>query len=118
LFRKGALSLLYRLSGGVPRLINVICDRALLGAYVEGESTVTRRTVQKAAEEVFGGRNRPTPAGRLLQRLATAMTVLIGGISLAAAIYFFAPASLLETLRLDDVMAGDGVPAEAPAPLR
>ena len=47
------------------------------------------------------------------------MTVLIGGIGLAAAIYFFAPASLLETLRLEDVVAGDGVPAEAdPAPLR
>jgi general secretion pathway protein A len=98
----------------------VICDRALLGAYVEGESTVTRRTVRKAAEEVFGARERrPSPAGRLIQRLATVMTVLIGGIGLAAAIYFFAPASLLETLRLEDVMAGDGLPAEAdPAPLR
>jgi general secretion pathway protein A len=120
LFQRGALSLLYRLSGGVPRLINVICDRALLGAYVQGESAVTRRTVKKAAEEVFGRREeRPTPTGRMVQRFATAMTVLIGGIGLAAAIYFFAPASFLETLRLEDVVAGDGVPAEAdPAPLR
>lgn len=120
LFRQGALSLLYRLSDGVPRLINVICDRALLGAYVEGEAAVTRRTVQKAAEEVFGRREEPlTPTGRLLHRLATVMTVLIGGIGLAAAIYFFAPASLLEILSLEDVLAGDGPPAEAgPLPLR
>lgn len=98
----------------------MICDRALLGAYVEGEAAVTRRTVQKAAEEVFGRREAPlTPTGRLLHRLATVMTVLIGGIGLAAAIYFFAPASLLEILSLEDVLAGDGPPAEAGAsPLR
>lgn len=116
LFRKSALSLLYQLSCGVPRLINVICDRALLGAYVQGEAAVTRRTVQRAAEEVFGKREQPlTPTGRLLQRLATVMTVLIGGIGLAAAIYFFAPASLLDILTFEDVLAGDGAPAHAGA---
>lgn len=119
LFRKGALSLLYRLSGGVPRLINVICDRALLGAYVQGETAVTRQTVRKAAQEVFGVPERRTGAAEgLLQRLVTVMTVLIGGIGLAAAIYFFAPASLLDTLRLDDV-ADSATPAEAASsPLR
>ena len=119
LFRRGALSLLYRLSGGVPRLINVICDRALLGAYVQGETAVTRQTVRKAANEVFGlPERRLTPAGRLIQQLVTVMTVLIGGIGLAAAIYFFAPASLLDTLRLEDV-ADSATPAEAASsPLR
>jgi general secretion pathway protein A len=119
LFRRGALSLLYRLSGGVPRLINVICDRALLGAYVQGQPAVTRRTVRKAAEEVFGqSEQRLSWSGRLIQRLVTVMTVLVGGIGLAAAIYFFAPASLLDDIRLDRVADGE-LPAEAmPAPRR
>jgi len=48
---------LYRLTDGVPRLINLVCDRALLGAYVEGRAQVTRRVLERAAGEVFG---RPT----------------------------------------------------------
>lgn len=47
---------LYRATGGVPRLINLVCDRALLGAYVEGKPRVDRRVLRKAAAEVFGAR--------------------------------------------------------------
>lgn len=45
---------LHRLTGGVPRLINLVCDRALLGAYVDGKPQVTRAILDKAAREVFG----------------------------------------------------------------
>jgi general secretion pathway protein A len=44
----------FRLSQGVPRLINVICDRALLGAYAEEQRRVDRRLVRRAAAEVTG----------------------------------------------------------------
>ncbi len=44
----------FRLSGGVPRIINVICDRALLGAYSRESRTIDKRTVRKAASEVSG----------------------------------------------------------------
>ena len=44
----------YRLSRGVPRVINVICDRALLGAYSTDRHRVTARLVRRAAAEVFG----------------------------------------------------------------
>jgi general secretion pathway protein A len=54
LFTAGATRNVFALSRGVPRLINVICDRALLGAYVEGKSNVTGRIVRKAAREAFG----------------------------------------------------------------
>lgn len=54
LFSPPAIRLLYRLSGGVPRVINLLCDRALLGAYVQDKSGVTRSTLRKAAAEVFG----------------------------------------------------------------
>jgi general secretion pathway protein A len=44
---------LYRLTGGVPRLINLVCDRALLGAYVQRQLQVTPKTMKKAAREVM-----------------------------------------------------------------
>ena len=45
--------LIHRLSKGVPRRINLLCDRALLGAYVENAHQVTRAILRKAASEVF-----------------------------------------------------------------
>jgi len=54
LFTVGATRNVFTLSRGIPRLINVICDRALLGAYVEGKPKVTGRIVRKAAREAFG----------------------------------------------------------------
>ncbi len=45
---------MHRLSGGVPRLINTICDRALLGAYAKQRDRVNRRLARKAASEVMG----------------------------------------------------------------
>lgn len=44
----------FRLSGGVPRVINIICDRALLGAYSNESRTVDKRIVRRAAMEVSG----------------------------------------------------------------
>jgi general secretion pathway protein A len=48
-----ALRLVHRLSRGVPRRINLLCDRALLGAYARNQAQVTRAVVRKAAVEVF-----------------------------------------------------------------
>lgn len=55
IFTPGALRCLYRLGQGIPRLINLIGDRALLGAYAEGEHRVDAATVKAAAREVKGG---------------------------------------------------------------
>jgi general secretion pathway protein A len=44
---------LYRLSGGIPRMINVIADRALLGAYTIEQAQVTPELVRQAASEVY-----------------------------------------------------------------
>ena len=54
LFTESAIELLCRVSGGIPRLINVICDRALTGAYVEDKDEVDRKILRKAAREVSG----------------------------------------------------------------
>jgi general secretion pathway protein A len=54
LFTNAALRRLYRLSKGTPRIINVIADRALLGAYAQDAQRVNARTVARAAREVLG----------------------------------------------------------------
>ena len=56
LFPGARMRQIYRYSGGVPRIINVLCDRALLGAYAQGKERVDRATLARAAREVF---NRP-----------------------------------------------------------
>ncbi len=43
-----------RMTGGIPRVINVLCDRALLGSFVEGKSEVDRTTLARAAREALG----------------------------------------------------------------
>lgn len=53
LFPDLVMSRLYHLSGGTPRVINVLCDRALLGAYVQGKERVDHSTLKQAAREVF-----------------------------------------------------------------
>jgi len=59
LFTAPAIHEVYRLSGGVPRVINIICDRALLGAYSMDRHRVTSNLVRNAAAEVFGRRFTP-----------------------------------------------------------
>ena len=54
LFPRRVVSRLYRLTGGIPRLVNVVADRALLGAYVEGRNEVSARILERAAREVMG----------------------------------------------------------------
>ncbi|MEP7245503.1 MAG: AAA family ATPase [Gammaproteobacteria bacterium] len=54
IFTPGALAEIYRLSGGVPRVINVIADRALLGGYTQDRHRIAGALVRNAASEVFG----------------------------------------------------------------
>jgi general secretion pathway protein A len=51
---RNLLPALYRASRGVPRVVNVLCDRALLGAYVEGKQQVDRKVLARAVREVRG----------------------------------------------------------------
>ena len=59
IFSPTALAEVYRLAVGVPRVINVVCDRALLGAYSMDRHRVTASLVRHAAAEVFGKRFTP-----------------------------------------------------------
>ena len=54
LFTPSALRRVFNLTGGIPRLINLLCDRAMMGAYGRNEPTVSAAIVRQAAQEVFG----------------------------------------------------------------
>ncbi len=54
LFTSGAIRRIHRAAGGIPRLINIYCDRALLGAYAVGASRVGGAVARAAAREVAG----------------------------------------------------------------
>src|SRR5436853_5449344 len=56
IFTKQAVRAAHRLSRGTPRLLNTICDRALLGAYATGQTRVKEAIVRRAAREVLGAR--------------------------------------------------------------
>ena len=77
-FDGAALRVVHQLTRGVPRRINLLCDRALLGGYASGQAQVNRAIVRRAAAEVFD-----TPAAPA--RRAPAPAVL-GGAVLAAAL--------------------------------
>src|SRR5579863_9728906 len=53
IFTRGALREVYNVSRGIPRVINIICDRALLGAYTQDLHQVPAALVRRAAAEVF-----------------------------------------------------------------
>jgi general secretion pathway protein A len=63
IFTPGALLELHRLSLGIPRVINVACDRALLGGYTQDTKKITASLVRQAAGEVYGRRFFPTWLG-------------------------------------------------------
>lgn len=82
LFSATAIRQIHLSSGGVPRLINILCDRALLGACVSRVSQVTPAIVKRAAREVEG-ENQPVAAGSLSRLLLVAalafLLALLGG---------------------------------------
>lgn len=79
LFPVATLNRLYSMTKGVPRLINIVCDRALLGAFVERHTRVEVPVLNKAAVEVFGDKQGFSGWGleRLNWRSASALVLVI-----------------------------------------
>lgn len=82
-FPTRVLPKLYAKTQGIPRLINVICDRAMLGAYVNSQTKVNSQILTKAAEEVQG---RAWRSGWIIPGGVFASLLLVG--MATAAMYF------------------------------
>src|SRR5438034_6649664 len=105
IFDTGAVRVAHRLSHGIPRRLNTICDRALLGAYATGRTRVSAAIVRQAALEVLGRR----PRSRRLVT-ATAIAAVLAGAG--GALSVLGPSSLP---RLGSLALRGGVANSAPA---
>jgi hypothetical protein len=120
-FLPKALDRIHRLSGGIPRLINLICDRALLGAYALHTNKVTKEIVVKAAETL----DVPKPArgsrfawfrgrARAITRVLAALVTMF----LALAVVLFGLVPVTETARAGLVTPQRHAPVAAAQPTR
>lgn len=117
LFTRRAVSRIHRLSGGVPRRINILCDRALLGAYALQRDRVGAGLVRRAAREVDGSR-----PGRVRRRVAAVVAAILL-LAVGVAVWQLAPRGL-PRFRVEypppvdpaAVVAAPEVPVEPPSP--
>jgi len=124
LFPEPSIRRVCKLSHGIPRLINIICDRALLGAYVQNQQQVDVHTVNTAAKEVFGELDnsvRKTGTG-VKWPLAAAAAAGIGAVALIVAVQYFAEPVMESAAAVTeaepgniDLQAAAGTPVEATA---
>ncbi len=119
-FPRKLMGQVYQLAKGVPRRINLLCDRALLGAYVENQSQVTRTILRRAAAEVFaeqGGAPGAGVAASALRRgwLMAAAGVLAGAAISGAAAWRLLPAGSPQVIAKP--AAASAAPVARPAPL-
>lgn len=75
---------LFKLTDGVPRLINLLCDRALLGAYTLERTQVDAQLLRQAAAEVFDRPFTQKPLVPVLNTVATLLLIAAAGLGLWA----------------------------------
>jgi len=108
----------FRLSSGVPRIINVICDRALLGAYSRESRTVGKKLVQKAASEVSGQKVRSGLLRWLIPAFGIASLAFAGSVLWSAFYEDAAPgADSTISIPLTQEAEVTEVPAPTPEPV-
>ena len=88
-FKGKAIKLIHKASGGIPRLINVISDRAMLGAFAENLHHVDVRTVNKAIAEVLGDRSELVQKDSTISHWKWAVPTLLVGLTLGVTAWSF-----------------------------
>ncbi|MDG1113654.1 MAG: AAA family ATPase [Pseudomonadales bacterium] len=78
-FTKPAIDRIYKISQGIPRIINLVCDRSLLGTYSEGELQVTPKIVAKAALEILGPETQAIPNWRMIAIASIGSLLVLAG---------------------------------------
>jgi general secretion pathway protein A len=114
IFTPGALLEVHRLSQGIPRVINVACDRALLGGYTQETKKISASLVRQAAGEVYGRRFFPTWLGWLVGSLG--IVVLCGTLFLGWQFWRHQSPVLSAARAIKSAAATHAVAAQAPAP--
>jgi general secretion pathway protein A len=110
-FDSGAKREIFRLSQGVPRLINVICDRALLGGYAQESRRVNARLIRQAAAEVKG----QLEYSPWIRRTAIAAGI-VGIVIIAAGVWSVLQEEPLSTPEIVAATVAEELPAAEPQP--
>lgn len=80
LFTRKAIKVLHKYSGGIPRLINLLCERALMAGYAQSKVPIDHHMVRQAAAEVIG-EEEPQPNKLLWPSAIAAALVVAFGVS-------------------------------------
>lgn len=107
-----AVDAIIKASGGVPRVINILCDKALLIAYGEGQREVSRAHVRAAIKDSPTLVQADGGGGGTRVALAAGFAGLVAGVAVAAALLFGDGLSLSLPLK-----AAEEAPAAEPAPV-
>ncbi|ABZ75592.1 Peptidoglycan-binding domain 1 protein [Shewanella halifaxensis HAW-EB4] len=99
LFHKSAIKALHKYSDGIPRLINLLCERALMASYAQSKVPIDNKMVRLASAEVLGEepqkRSLLLPAGIAASLLAT----------FGIAFYLFSPSGMIASPSVEATQA-------------
>ena len=99
LFSNRAVKRVHQLTGGVPRLINSLCDRSLIGAYTDSQERVDESIVKKAAREIFGfdhaSKTIEVPVNSLLAGVLTMLAIVLIWVGTTSDIFHLNLSSIL-----------------------
>ncbi len=93
LFSEAALKEVHRRTGGIPRLVNQLCDRALLAGYAARAAQIGPRLIREAAREIPDARLprerrlRSEPEGRVASFFRPWMFVVLAGLLVGGALF-------------------------------
>ncbi|MBU0485926.1 MAG: AAA family ATPase [Proteobacteria bacterium] len=114
IFPPAAITRIYNLSGGIPRLINILCDRALLGSYVQGQRQVNKQILNKAAREIMGVRS--DEEKKTGKWLIAALIIIFASATFTGAYYFTGPERPFSGI-VNGILTRKKVTVENPAPV-
>ena len=127
-FDRPALHRIHEIARGVPRRINLLCDRVMLGAYAHGKQTIDVPMIEKAAREVFGRAEVNGPASALTAGSGRGLGFIVAGSLALGALaafglftgwrYVTAPAAVIPVAAASAARAPAGGAASATAASR
>jgi general secretion pathway protein A len=115
-FDGGAMRRIFRHSRGVPRRINLLCDRALLGAYAQGRARVDAGIVDAAAKEVFDAPVHEVQRQAGPSKAALVALGVVGGAALVAAAMFLVDRGEDSAAKADSAVLASAAPVPAAGP--
>ena len=103
LFTRKAIKALHKFSGGIPRLTNLLCERALMAGYAQSKVPIDHKMVTQAAAEVLG--ESPVKRNYLWPSAIALATV----VAFAGSLYLFMPQSASENTLANNAIASSAI---------